>query len=269
MDKRIKVALCLLLFTALGSGAIWVSAKSPTPDQVQPGSPGIKQGSPPLARLDEKAGAARADDKASVRALVDEIFTTVELPSLPAGALDEVKERLVRAEINYLSGKQDGITQPNVVCTANMIADKLRAPAYARTSEHEVKILRASMLSLLPNLIARERPGDTESTDQIGSPLKPMLSPVEAAFLTLMLLQQKQTNPDYQLTYDERVAQWAAKYSANPPGSMTGAGRPVEVNTSGRAEEMRRMIDLAASQLPVADLLYLPGQALDALGVQK
>lgn len=269
MDKRIKVALCLLLFTALGSGAVWVSAKSPAPDQFQTGSLGIKQGSPPLSRLNEKAQAARADDKDSVRALVDEIFTTVELPSLTAGALDEVKERLVRAEITYLNGKQDGITQPNVVCTANMIADKLHAPAYARTSEYEVKTLRVSMLLLLPNLIARERPGDAAFTEQVGSPLKPMLSPVEAVFLTLMVLQQKQTNPDYQLTYDERVAQWAAKYSANPSGSKAEAGRSVEVNTSSRAEEIRRMIDLAASQLPVADLLDLPGQALDALGVQK
>ena len=159
--------------------------------------------------------------------------------------------------------------QPTVVCTANMLADKLQAPAYARTSEYEVKILRASMLSLLPNLIARERPGDAGSTEQIGSPLNPKLSPVEAAFLTLTLLQQKQSNSEYQLTYDERVAQWAARYSASPPGSKAEAGRPVEVNTSGRAEEMRRAIDFAASYIPVADLLNLPAQALDALGIQR
>jgi hypothetical protein len=269
MNSQIRVAFYLLLFIVLGSGAVWVSAKSPAPEQIQTGSLGIKQGLSPLARLNEIAGAARADDKASVRALVDEIFTTVELPSLPAVALDDVKDRLVRAEINYLSGKQDGIAQPNVVCTAKMIADKLQAPAYARTSEYEVKILRASMLSLLPNMIARDRPGNTGSAEQIGSPLKPMLSPVEAAFLTLTLLQQKQTNPDYQLTYDERVAQWASKYAANPPGSKAEGGRLVEVNTSGRAEEMRRMLDLAASQLPVTDLLNLPGQALDMLGVQR
>lgn len=229
MNSQTRVALYLLLFIALGSGAVWVSAKSPAPDQLQSGSPKIKQGTSPFARLNEIAGAAKADDKASVRALVDEIFTTVELPSLPSGALDDVKDRLVRAQINYLSGKQNGISQPNIVCTAVMIADKLQAPAYARTSEYEVKLLRASMLSLLPNLIARERPGDAESTEQIGSPLNPMLSPVEAAFLTLTLLQQKQTNPDYQLTYDERVAQWAAKYSASPSGSKAEAARPVEV----------------------------------------
>lgn len=269
MTSQIKVALYLLLFIALGSGAVWVSAKSREPEQIQSGTQGAKQVTSPLARLNEIAGAARADNKTSIRALVDEIFTTVELPPLPAGALDEVKDRLVRAEINYLSGRQNGIAQTNIVCTAKMIADKLQAPPYARTSDYEVKLLRASLLALLPNLIARERPHDAGASEQIGSPLNSMLSPVEATFLTLTLLQQKQTNPAYQLTYDERVAQWAAKYSANPPGSKAEVDRQFEVNTSGRPEEMRRVIDFAASQLPIADLLNLPEQALDTLGVQR
>lgn len=269
MNRNMKLALYLPLLLLLGSGVIWINAKSSVQGYSKTGSEDRNQGNSPLARLNEKAQAAQDGDASAVREMVDEVFRAGPFEQMPAGTLDAVKERLVRAEINYRNGWQKGIPERNVVMAINGLADKFAAPDYATTTDYEVRKLRAAALPLLPNLIARERPEAAKLPKPIGESINPEMSPVEAACVMLLMLQQKQTNPEYQLTFDERLAQWAEKYHGKPNPSNREADQAERNGDTPRQKEMQQVLERAASQIPVGDLLNIPSRALDILGINK
>lgn len=265
MNRNMKLALYLLVFLPLGAGLIWFNAGSPVKGESTPSSQSGKQGQGPLSQLNEKAKAAKGGNYAAVRELVDEIFSTVPVEEPFTAALGEVKERLVRAEINYLKGEQEGIPEPNIICSLNPIAEKFKAPEYARTTQYEVRKLRMATLSLLPDLIANGRSDETNRPEQIGPSINPRMSPAEATFITLLLLQQKLTNSAYQVTHAERLSQWAEKY-AKP---KDGAKQTSKIDPSARADEMQRVLNTGLAEMSPADLLSMAKSALDTLGVQK
>jgi hypothetical protein len=217
-----------------------------------------------LGQLNDKAKAARADDEKSLRALADEVFNTADLNSAPAGMLDAVKERLVRAEIGYRNGRDEGIPEINVVKVVNGFAREFKAPEYAKTSKFEVRQLRVRTLLLLPNFIA-----DGRRPAKVGDSIAERMSPMEATFITVLLLKQKLSNPEYQVTHAERVSKWAEKHGGRKNETAKQSKAKDADDSSARREEMERVIARRTSEISAFALLNIPSNALNVLGVKE
>jgi hypothetical protein len=250
----------------MASGAIWLFGNSPVRGQSLADTGDGKQPAALLGQLNEKAKAVKGGGEASIRKLADEVFKSVALEQAPAGMLDAVKDRLVRAEVSYQNGRAQGITEISVVRAVNGLAIKFKAPEYAKTSRYEVRKLRMGVLAIAPNFIAGGRSSDSQQPKRIGSSIAPDMSPMEAAFVTVLLLRQKVSNPDYQLTHAERVGGWAEKHG----GKQKDKAKPAKAQqSSARREEMENIIARGGSEISPIDLLNIPDRALDILGVQK
>jgi hypothetical protein len=102
---------------------------------------------------------------------------------------------------------------PTSFARFNNLADKFNALDYAHTNRYEVRRLHTMMLPYMPDFIGRENTGAEQRKTKGSSLNHERMSPLEAGFLTAMLLRQKQTNPDFQLTHDEQFAQWKERHN--------------------------------------------------------
>ena len=209
MNRRTITALSLLLCCAMLGGATWVASTKTAGGGFDEQAGADARPARLLGELNDKAKAAKSGNEESVRALADEVFKTADLNEAPAGMLDAVKDRLVRAEIGYRSGNDEGIPEINVVKVINGLAQGFNAPEYAKTSKFEVRQLRVRTLLLVPNLIA-----DGQRPAKVGDSISDRMSPMEATFITALLLRQKLSNPEFQVTHAERVSKWAEKHGA-------------------------------------------------------
>src|SRR5437016_5028067 len=130
----------MLLLVAIGfcGFAIWAlvpktKAQQSTNDPWKMGGPGKV--------IDQKARLANADDEDSVRLLTEEVFNHPHIGGrLPALAEKMVKDRLTKAEIHHLRGTRAGVQEQDVVNLVNLLASKLHAPDYAKTSLRQVRV---------------------------------------------------------------------------------------------------------------------------------
>jgi hypothetical protein len=169
-----------------------------------------------LDSIDEKALQAKDNDETAVRALADEVFGTPELAVVPTEDREMMKERVLQAELDYRNRRSEGIAEENVVQTVNELADKFAAPDFAKTSTLQVRVLRADLLNDYPNFIAQETSetgtiaaggGETSFQATIGDSVNPTMSPLEAVYVTAVMLHQKWLNENYQYAPEERVYQ--------------------------------------------------------------
>jgi hypothetical protein len=269
MSQRKKVVFLSLVVCALVAGAIWLGGRSSAESQPAPaqGDAALT----PLERLNAKARAARSHDETAVRELVDESFNVVALNNGPAGMADAIKERLTRAEMNWRKGATRGVSDADVERTVNHLADRFNAPEYARTNRYEVRLLHTALLPYLPDFIGRDNSG-APAQRSVGSSINhERMSPLEAAFVTAMLLTQKQTNPFYQLTHDELVSRWKELHSK---AKRDQAGKKEDAAAKQREQARRHnavvaAINNGAAALSPAQLLSLPADVLNDLGIEQ
>jgi hypothetical protein len=172
---------------------------------------------------------------------------------------DAIKERLVRAEINYRQGSHKvDPSEFRVVHVINRLADRLGAPAYARTNVFEVRRLRTDLLPYTSDL----QTGDM--ADALGAPM----SPLEAFFFAVSLFQQKRYNVDFQLTNDEWTALHGGARAGGGNGQFRGEMDARRSDTS-RGDEIEQAIDKGFAEMSAAEMLSLPEQLLDTLGVER
>lgn len=271
MSKRIVITFALLSCCILGGATVWLKADSPVRGQEQARSRGETRAPNPLANLNERAGAANDNSEASVRALADEVFNALALNEVPAGMLDAVKERLVRAEMNHRAGRTRGIDEVNVIRVINGLARRFNAPEYARTNRYEVRRLRMSTLPFLPRFIAEERPERGRRRRDIGSSINPAMSPLEATFLMVLMLKQKEVNPEYQVTQAERTEQWAERRRAGRSDASRQQAEPRAEARSATARqiELEQAVARGLSDTSPSELLNIPNRMLDILGVEQ
>lgn len=117
------------------------------------------------------------------------------------------KERLIRSEISYRSGRSAGVSEESIVRVIELLADEFAAPEYARTSRDEVRELRLGLSRLMPDFIVRRPLENVTALDrEYGFTVNPVMSPVEAIYVVQDLIEQKEINEYYQLTQAERSA---------------------------------------------------------------
>src|SRR5258707_1591237 len=155
-------------------------------------------------RIAEITNALKTGDEAAIRELAELVWLITTRNQTPQIA-QPLKERLVRAEIDYRNGKKEGIPESKFVDVVNYLAKTFAAPVYAQWQLEEAKTLRFGQAyplfhSLAPNLAAMSEAEQKAVPLHINS----SMSPIEAVYFTLTLIFQKELNPCNQLTADER-----------------------------------------------------------------
>src|SRR5438876_11853703 len=207
LKRYIVLTFSLLTIAILGVGLLLRNQSTVVRGQSQSSTGAASQNADPFNELNRKARAAKSGEPNSVQALADEFFaSTAVFPEIPPEAVDAMKDRLVRAEMEYRggNGKQKSIEEIDVARMVNQLADALSLPDYAKTCPLQVRHLRMSLLLYLPNIIGqehfKEKPG---AKRKVGSIMSGKMSPLEAAYVALVLLEQKKDNAAFQVTSEE------------------------------------------------------------------
>ncbi|HYP52667.1 MAG TPA: hypothetical protein VEQ42_03960 [Pyrinomonadaceae bacterium] len=207
MNKRAKVLIALAGVLFAGGACAWLAYGTLARDAAH--ALGQQEWE---TMLDERAAAASGGDERAVRELVETFFRGPELRGVPSLLAGPFKERLIRAEAKFRRGQGTGVSEESVVRVVEELARKFDAPEYALAETDEVRALRLSLSSLVPRLVVRQPlPAGAEPrpfwfvTKAPAFDVPASMSPVEAAYITLMMLTQKQINETYMLTKDERA----------------------------------------------------------------
>jgi hypothetical protein len=225
-------------------------------------------------QVEEAAKKAKnSKDEKAVRELADAVFDYAG-GQMPASVSDGIKDRLVRAEMNYRKGKK-GIREEDIVRTVNELADTMSAPAYAKTSKLQVKVMRVKLMGDHPSFIAQERDEKKKGLKkEVGDTINPEVSPLEGAFITMMMIQQKVLNEDWQKTPEEYAANLNTKRQKEVKSAAGGQelkGRLVARRAKNieKVNEMMETINKGLGRLGVAGSLDLVDKSLDTLGIER
>ena len=237
--------------------------------------------------IDEKALQAKNNEESAVRALVDEVFNRTEFALIPVEDRDAMKARVLSHELAYRSGNSEGVREENIVLTVNELADKFNAPDFARTSALQVRVLRASFLHRYPNFIAQETSSGGKILEaNIGDSVSSMMSPLEAVYITALMLEQKILNENYQHApeewveevYNKAVAKWQADQASNSGDEQDSAQMQYRLEAPRNHEKQSQMTQVfiaGAATLLSSDLQSLSASpnlydaTLDTLGIKR
>lgn len=291
MKRGFVLLFSLLVFGLVVGGTMWHNANSfaqiVTPPRSGDDGGGTTLLNWKLDLIDEKALQAKNNEEAAVRALADEIFKAPEFALLPTEDRDAMKARVVSHELAYRSGNSEGIREENIVLTVNELADKFGAPDYARTSALQVRVLRAGHLKDYPNFIAQETSSGGKILEaSIGDSVSPIMSPLEAVFMTAVMLEQKILNENYQHApqewveevYNKVVAKWQADLASNSgdeQGSAQAQYRLEAPKNNEKRNQMTQAFITGAATLLSSDSQSLSASpniydaTLDTLGIEQ
>lgn len=229
----------------------------------------------PWQKIDEVAKLENPSDGNSVQTLIDEILVFPHSFNLNLPVMREiVEQRLVQAEINYKFGRNPGIPEKSVVQIANTLADKFELPDYARVTVHQVEVLRFGMELSMPAFMV---PASSQNEQAGVYPGDSSLSPAQAAHILLVLIDQKMSNPDYQLTPDEwEETQYQPsmdrllKYKElRDSGQLAKTEKRGALVTVVHIKDLRTPISNAVAQMSLTDGLDLVNQAFGIAGIGK
>lgn len=254
MNKRVKISFLSIGLLVLCATLIWLSTTS----FVQVRSQTIERDNydNPYSQIDQRAQAVNGADEAAISELTNAIFRVPLLAYVPNVIARSFKERLVRSELNYRSGRAHGVSEERVVDVVNLLALKFEAPDWARTSQQEVRGLRSLMSRSMPNFISHAPAGQTNSELADvgrGFNLKPMMSPLEAVYVAQSLVEQKMVNESYQLSPAERQDVMKALETLEVNGSVLTP----EVRAFVMMDRIHQKVDQRATQRTPKELAFL------------
>ena len=229
----------------------------------------------PWQKLDLRAKPENPADANSVRALIDEIL---DFPNsfgrIPPIMREIVEQRLMQAEISYKLGRNPGIPEKNIVQIANTLADKFKLPDTARTSAHQVEILRFGMELSSPDFM---NPASPEEGTAGANPSTADLSPAQATHILLVLITQKMISPDFQLPLEEwektkyqpEMDRMLKYKELRDSGQLQKMVTHTELVTYPGNRDLRTQIYDAVSKMSLTDGLDLINQAFEIAGISK
>ena len=263
MKKRYMSIGSLILLVLLGGSAVWNMSGSAA--RSNPRRTAADAEPNPLVKINQKARAAKDGSEAATRELVDEMFRSFDFAQQFAELDDSIKDRLVRAELNHKkSHGQSSCSEQRVVHAVNLLADRIGTPAYTRTNVFEVRRLRANLLLYTSDLQERRNKNGLRK----GQKHDVMMSPLETFFVAVTLIQQKQHNPEYQLTNDEWIALHGGKRTAGGNKKFEEEMQQRHIN-SARTEEVRQAIQKGITSMSPFEMLQLPEELLNTLGIER
>ncbi len=267
MGKRI-VFFSIILASILGLGAVLLASSPPAQGYAQRKSKEGNNGLKSLSRLNERARAAKGGQEGAVRALANDIFDTFGMRTESNAVMHPFQERIIQAELSYRNGTGQKIPEIKVVRMINGLVRKIGAPDYARTDLGEVRRLRMGLLTYLPALVEGE---GKSSKREVGSSIDRSMSPLEAVYVTLLMLQQKQHNDEYQLSPSERTAARANNGKVRQEASNRRQTEPQLIlrQATPREEEIAQVIRQGLAKKNSDELMKLANKSLDILGIGR
>ena len=229
--------------------------------RAQGSTAGGQQMTGPHHAIEDAASKVKADDESSIRSLADAAFDFPHSYSrLPADMETVAKNRLVQAETAHRQGRGPGVQEDDIVRTVNLLVARFGAPNYAATNQRQVRHLRMRIALAEPNFmgVGMSRPGS-----KVGDSVNTTMSPLQAAHLMAVLIDQKLTNPDYQIPPDE----WDPGKSIFPKDSP-GSGPQLFAYSNQKTSEMRRLLSKSISTLTPSDVKGLVDQTFGNLGIK-
>lgn len=230
----------------------------------------------PWQKLEDQAKLENPSEGNSVRALVDEIINFPNsFGEIPPVMDTIVKERLTQAEMKYKLGLGPGVQENDIVHIANTLADKFQLPEYAHTTLHQVEVLRFSYELSTPvfmGVLSRKQHSEASGSN----PTK--LSPTQATYLLLRLVDAKLMSPDYQLPPDEwektrygPMMEKLVKYKESKESGQQSkpATYAVLMLSHSQGEDIRTAVSRGISEMSLTDGLDLVDQAFAAVGIGK
>lgn len=208
--------------------------------------------------LNNKSRLANPNNDASINSLVDETFNFMIID--PSSVPSQIKERIARTEKKYRNNQRSGIPEVKVVQALNGLATRFNAPEYARTNEMEVRDLRMSMMTHLPQFVGVFRESEANRNNSVNPIINQNLSPTEAVLMMLMMIQQKETNPFYQMTDAEKSASWQQLHDKGGLSNLP--------DNDERIQEMNQISNNARS-LGKTKALKIVNQVLNALEMEQ
>lgn len=230
MNKRMWIMFTSLALFIIGLVAFWLTVarnrlafrkpqertNSPLPAkpaEIEPAVNGSQYGmrpglylGEPYKRVNDKAAATANGGERAIRELADAVLKLITSDRSPSAILSPFMKRVAQAEIDYRSGRKAGIPEANIVRVVDHLAVKLGAPNYARTDEDEVRDKRLSITQIMPNFIPRWPLGaGEESPAGLLYTVDPLMSPLEAVYVTHSLITQKEFSEFSLLTTEERA----------------------------------------------------------------
>jgi hypothetical protein len=200
-------------------------------------------------------GATQAD----VENAVDGIFAISGLDPEIA-SMFSLKTRIVAAELAYHNHNHSAVPEASIVGALNGIANQMNLPDYAHTSNSEVRKLHVALIPFFPKFLMRAfvSQGITQSaTNPSAMPtiVQTQMSPLETALLFTLLIHQKLTWSEYQMTPAEYAAINAARHS--------GSRQPLLHN---RTTELQSTIMQAAAGGALPNLVAQTFASMNMLG---
>jgi len=263
MKKRYILTGSLILLALLAGTTFWNLSRSSA--HTNPALTANKEKLNPLVKINQKARAAKSGGEAATRELVDEMFRSFDFAQQFAELDDSIKDRLVRAELNHkTSNGKSSCSERRLVHAVNALADRIGTPTYTHTNVFEVRRLRASLLPYTSDLQER-RSNNGLREDQTRDI---SMSPLETFFVAVTLIQQKQHNPEYQLTNDEWIALHGGQRTVDGSKKFSYEMQQRLVS-SARTAEVRKAVEKGITSMSPLDLVQLPDQFLNTLGIER
>lgn len=210
-----------------------------------------------FAQLNVKARAVNEGGGSTAAAdLVNELFDTFSTT-----VATDVKTRIVDSELLYQNNQRGGVAEENVVMVINGLQLKFSTPEFSKTDVYEVRKLRQALQLLAPQFVGHGRQSEQSLVNNVNSTIVEEMSPAEAVFVTLAMVHQKRSNPNYQLTQTERTALWNDLHT-------TKIGQSVAEDPQKTEDINEAIVDEAATMSSI-DLLAIPHRALDILGIEQ
>lgn len=253
MKRKIFIVLSLVVLSGLA--ITWT--------RIQPSVSAVddSQSEEPFARLNHLAREARTGDQTLASELVGEMIKTAGLDSKLRGfTATAIQSRVGRAESRYRRGQSPGVRESKVVRTVNGLVAQFQLPGFVTTNNYEVRKLRLELMHIFPDIISRSAHG-IEPLAQ-GASLDDAMSPAESLFVLAMMLQQKLANPEYQVSFSERLDQWLQTHNHR-------AGRYNSPVAQNRTAEFTAAIRRAVGATSYTDALQLSNVTLNTLGIEQ
>jgi hypothetical protein len=233
--------------------AAWITAAAQKPDS--PSKPAAAEKS--WDRVNRLSRQLKADDQETTGELVDAVMAHHGIDPAVSAIVPSMKDRLVRAELEFQSGRSKGVAEEDVVNAINDLGRKVKAPDFAQTNTAEVRQVRLRMLTLFPAMIGR---GPSATRDDSNPHFDKSLSPIEAFHVGATLVTQKMFNPEFQLSPQELKAQ-------NKTNTNRFASIPER--DPERTHQMLSSVHQAITTMKLADIQSQCDKTLDLLGIGK
>jgi hypothetical protein len=244
--SNMRVAHAILAVAVLTTTPLFAQ---PTTSSTLP----TTQGKSVFVYVNELADLSRAGNADATRELAHQTFRNNGIPTQIADAFG-FTDRIVQAEVAYQNGMHIPVHEADIVKAVNNLVNTVRAPAWVRTNQAEVRKMRMRLLTVYPRLIASQEPPDDHGRYKA---LSENMRPVEAAYIAICLLYQKHYNADFQFT-DEEKAQNAKL------DSQTVKGEHLQ-----RTQSFGSLLSGQSSQVSERDLLTAADYFFDDLGIEQ